>query len=196
MAPIEFYTFDTPNGRKISILLEELNIPYRKHVIDIERGEQNSREFLALSPNGKIPVIVDPMSGDVVFESCVILLYLADRFGRLGPSTEDERLKMQQWLFFQASQVGPMIGQLWHFLRFCDQDVPVAIERYRKESNRLFGVLERRLSNQDHVVGNFSIVDIALWPWIDAGVEKLDLSLASFPNLARWHLTISQRPSI
>lgn len=196
MRPIDFYTFDTPNGRKVEILIEELQIPHRKHVIDIEKGEQKSSDFLAKNPNGKIPVIVDHSANRTMFESCAILLYLADKHGQLGPASEDERLEMQQWLFFQVGHIGPMIGQFWHFSKFADEKIPSAIARYEKECNRLFGVLNDRLSSREYINDKYSITDIATWPWIDAAYTQLGFSLQPFPHLKAWHSLISTRPAV
>ncbi len=196
MASIDFYTFGTPNGRKVEILIEELQIPHRKLIIDIEKGQQKLPSFLALNPNGKIPVIVDHSTGRTIFESCAILLYLADKYGSLGPADDAERLEMQQWLFFQVGHIGPMIGQYWHFTKFADTHIPEAIARYGKECTRLLSVLESHLSTRPYVNREYSISDIAIWPWIDAAVELLGFSLDPFPNLKSWHSRISARPAV
>lgn len=196
MNVVEFYTYGTPNGRKVAIMIEELNIPHRTHLIDIESGQQKSAEFLAKNPNGKIPVIVDHATNKTIFESCAILLYLAERHGQFGPENDDERIEMLKWLFFQVGHVGPMIGQLWHFLKFADEKLPSAISRYEKECYRLFSVLDSRLSARDYINDRYSVSDIATWPWIDAGKTELGLSLDSFPHLRAWHSRIEQRPAV
>lgn len=196
MPPIEFYTFGTPNGRKVAIMLEELELSYRTNIIDIERGEQKKPDFLRKNPNGKIPVIVDHATNKTIFESCAILLYLAERHGRFGPSNDDERLETLKWLFFQVGHIGPMIGQLWHFAKFANERIPSAIARYDNECNRLFSVLDERLADRDYINDRYGISDIATWPWIDAGNEQLGLALDRFPRLSRWHAAISERPAV
>lgn len=196
MTPIEFYTFATPNGRKVAIMLEELELPYEIHIIDIERGEQKSPEFLRKNPNGKIPVIVDHATNRTIFESCAILLYLADRYRPIFCSETDDQLEMLQWLFFQVGHVGPMIGQLWHFTEFASERIPSAISRYERECYRLFSVLDDRLATRSYINNRYSISDIATWPWIDAANRQLGLSFDRFPHLKRWHAVISQRPAV
>jgi GST-like protein len=196
MALIDFYTFGTPNGRKVAIMLEELRLPYRTNIIDIERGDQKSPEFLRMNPNGKIPVIVDHETNRTIFESCAILLYLAGKHGQFGPSNDDERLETLKWLFFQVGHIGPMIGQLWHFAKFANEQVPSAIARYEKECNRLFSVLDERLAGRDYINDRYGISDIATWPWIDAGKERLGLALDRFQHLKRWYVAISERPAV
>lgn len=196
MTSIAFYTFGTPNGRKVAIMLEELELPYETHIIDIERGEQKSPDFLRKNPNGKIPVIVDRETNKTVFESCAILLYLADKYGPHFSSNESERMNLLQWLFFQVGHIGPMIGQLWHFTEFASEQIPSAISRYEKECYRLFSVLDDRLAMRDYINDCYSVSDIATWPWIDAGSNRLGLSLDRFPHLKRWYAAISERPAV
>ncbi|UGV29193.1 glutathione S-transferase family protein [Rhodopseudomonas boonkerdii] len=196
MIPIDFYTFATPNGRKVAIMLEELELSYESHIIDIERGEQKSPEFLRKNPNGKIPVVVDHATNKTIFESCAILLYLAETYGPSFAMHEDERLELLQWLFFQVGHIGPMIGQLWHFKEFASEQIPSAISRYEKECYRLFSVLDDRLVARDYINGRYSISDIATWPWIDAANSQLGLSFEQFPHLKRWHAAISERPAV
>lgn len=196
MTPIQLYTYQTPNGHKASIMLEETGLPYEVHVIDIERGEQRQREFLALSPNGKIPVIVDPDRRRTVFESGAILLYLAERSGVLSPENPEQAGRTLQWLLFQAAHVGPMLGQLWHFKVFAKETIPYAIERYERESMRLLDVLDDELGRRSHLVGSrYGIADVMMWPWINVA-PKLGLSLDAVPNLQRWHAEIAERPAV
>ncbi len=197
---IELYTYATPNGRKVSIMLEETGLPYDVHLIDIERGDQRSPQFRALNPNGKIPVIVDRENGRTVFESGAILFYLAEKSGRFDPPTAEARTETLQWLLFQVAHVGPMLGQLWYFKRSAPEKIAFAIERYEREVLRLFGVLDERLQNQrqpyrDYLVGEYGIADIATWPWINSFGE-LGLTLDAHPNLKRWHGEIAQRPAV
>ena len=197
---IALYTWSTPNGRKVSIALEELGLPYQIKAIDITRDEQFSPEFLALNPNHKIPVIVDPDGPDgrplVVIESGAILIYLAEKHGRLLPSDPRVRTEVLQWLMFQMGGLGPMLGQAHHFLRFAPAPVPYAIDRYRKEARRLYGVLERRLSDRVWLAGeDYSIADIASYPWIARHVWQ-DIDLADFPAVRGWYERIGGRPAV
>lgn len=194
-AAIELYTYATPNGRKVSIMLEETGLPYDVHVIDIERGDQRSPEFRALSPNGKIPVIVDRANQRTVFESGAILSYLAGKSGRFNPPTAEARIETLQWLFFQVGHIGPMLGQLWYFKVSAAEKIPLAIERYQRETLRLFGVLDERLRDREYLVGDYGIADIASWPWLDSFPE-LGLTLDQHPNLRRWHKDIAKRPAV
>ena len=192
---IDLYTYATPNGHKVSIMLEETGLPYAVHVVDIERGDQYLPEFRALNPNGKIPVIVDRATRRTVFESGAILSYLAQKSGRFYPPTPDEQIETLQWLFFQVGHLGPMMGQLWYFKVFAPEKIPLAIERYEREAVRLFGVLNERLHDRDYLLGDYGIADIANWPWIDA-FPQLGLTLDGHPNLKRWHQEIAKRPAV
>jgi GST-like protein len=197
MHPIELYTYQTPNGHKASIMLEETGLPYRVHLIDIERGDQHRQEFVALNPNGKIPVIVDPDRGRTVFESGAILFYLADRAGVLRPEGPDEISRTLQWTLFQAAHVGPMFGQLWHFKVFAKEKIPHAIARYEREAARLLDVLDRELATRAYLAGNrYGIADVMTWPWINVATPQLGLDLARTPNLKRWLDEIGQRPAV
>ena len=187
---IELYTYGTPNGRKASIMLEEVGLPYRVHVVDIEEGDQNTPEFRAMSPNGKIPVILDTDTGRVVFESGAILLYLAEKSGKLEP---DEATI--QWLFFQAAHIGPMIGQLWHFKVFAKTHIPYAIERYETEVKRLLGVLDARLADRAHICGAYGLADVMTWPWVDAA-SGLGIDLADYHALHQWHRAVGSRDAV
>jgi GSH-dependent disulfide-bond oxidoreductase len=192
---IDLYTYATPNGHKASIMLEETGLPYTVHVVDLERGDQHLPEFRALSPNAKIPVIVDRATHRTVFESGAILLYLAQKSGRFNPATADKQMETLQWLFFQVGHIGPMLGQLWYFTVFAPEKIPLAIERYEREAVRLFGVLNERLRDRDYLIGDYGIADIANWPWIDA-FPQLGLTLDEHPNLKRWHQEIAKRPAV
>lgn len=196
MTPIDLYTYQTPNGHKASIMLEEAGLPYAVTVIDIEAGEQHRPSFLALNPNNKIPVIVDHDHDRTIFESGAILLYLAERSGVLRPNGPLALSKTLQWSFFQAAHVGPMIGQLWHFKVFAKETLPYAIERYERETARILRVLDGELALRPYLVeASYGIADIMVWPWINA-LPKLGLSLAETPHLQRWHETIAARPAV
>ena len=197
MHPIELYTYRTPNGHKASIMLEETGLPYTVHLVDIEAGDQQRGEFVALNPNGKIPVIVDPDRGRTVFESGAILFYLAERAGMLQPHGADEHSRTLQWMLFQAAHVGPMFGQLWHFKVFAGQKLPYAIERYEREAARIAAVLDRELATRPYLAGaRYGIADIMTWPWIDVLEPKLGVSLAAMPHLKRWLGEIGARPAV
>lgn len=196
MTPIDLYTYQTPNGHKASIMLEEAGLPYAVTVIDIEAGEQHRPSFLALNPNNKIPVIVDHDHDRTIFESGAILLYLAERSGVLQPNGPQALSKTLQWSFFQAAHVGPMIGQLWHFKVFAREKLPYAIERYERETARILRVLDGELALRPYLVGaSYGIADIMVWPWINA-LPKLGVTLADTPHLERWHETIATRPAV
>lgn len=196
MSPIELYTYQTPNGHKASIMLEETGLPYRAHVVDIETGEQHRPDFLALNPNNKIPVIVDPDRSRTVVESGAILFYLSDRAGVLRPRTDDERLTTLQWTLFQAAHVGPTLGQLWNFKIFATEKIPSVIGRFERESQRVFGVLDRTLAQHAHLAGDYGIADVMTWPWIHAAVAKIGITIDAFPHLSRWYANIAQRPAV
>jgi GST-like protein len=196
---IDLYTWTTPNGRKVSIMLEELGLPYRVHPIDIGKGEQFKPEYIALNPNSKIPTIVDsdgPGGAPLqMMESGAILIYLADKSGRLLPAAGRERYAVLEWLMFQMGGVGPMFGQVHHFLRAAKEPVPYAIERYTKETRRLYGVLNARLEGADYLAGAYSIADIATYPWV-ARHEWHKTDLNDFPQVKRWFDAISARPAV
>lgn len=195
MKPIELYTYQTPNGHKASIMLEETGLPYEVHVVDIEKGDQSRPEFLALNPNSKIPVIVDPDRSRTVFESGAILFYLADRSGVLKPEGPEETSTLQ-WVLFQAAHVGPMIGQLWHFKLSAKEKLPYAIERYERETARILRVLDGELARRPYLVGvSYGIADVMTWPWINA-LPKLGVMLDATPHLQRWHAEIAARPAV
>lgn len=193
---IELYTARTPNGFKVSIALEELGLPYRVHAIDLQAEEQKQPWFLALNPNGRIPVIVDHDADDlVIFESGAILVHLAERAGKLLPEDRGDRSAALQWLFFQVGGVGPMMGQANVFHRYAPQKIPYAIERYQRESRRLLEVLDGRLSQAEFLAGSYSIADIANWCW--AITHKWSgVDIEGLPHLQRWLETIAARPAV
>jgi len=195
---IELYTWGTPNGRKVSIMLEEAALPYRVHAINIGKDEQFAPDYLAINPNGKIPAIVDPDGPDgrpiAMMESGAILIYLARKSGMLLPSGRGE-YEALQWLMFQMGGVGPIFGQVHHFLRAAKEPVPYAIERYGRETKRLYGVLNGRLANHEYLAGTYSIADIATYPWV-ARHEWHKTDLNDFPAVKRWFDTISARPAV
>jgi GST-like protein len=192
---IDLYTFTTPNGRKASIMLEEVELPYNVHKIDITKGDQFTPEFVAINPNSKIPAIVDQDTGITVFESGAILIYLAEKTGKLLPINSKERFQVLSWLMLQMGSVGPMFGQLNHFKKFAPEKIPYAIERYEKETLRLYSVLEGQLAEREFICGDYSIADIATYPWV-AIHEWQGLTLDSHPNLKRWVETVQQRPAV
>lgn len=192
---IDLYTFTTPNGRKASIMLEEVGLPYQVHVIDISKGDQFSPEFVAINPNSKIPAIVDRESNITVFESGAILLYLAEKTGALMPTDQVGRYQVLEWLMLQMGSVGPMFGQLNHFKNFAPEKIPYAIERYEKETLRLYGVLDGQLAKHDYLCGEYTIADIATFPWV-AAYEFQGLTLDNHPHLKRWFEAINQRPAV
>jgi GST-like protein len=192
---IDLYTWATPNGRKVSIMLEELELPYRVFPIDITKGEQLEESFLKLSPNNKIPVIVDHEAGVQLMESGAILMYLADKTGKLMSQKSGSYWQEIEWLMFQMGHIGPMLGQTHHFVKFNAGKSPYAEERYSKENRRLYQVLENRLIDRDYIVDDYSIVDIATWPWISRfEFQKMDLN--DYPNLKKWYLRIAERPAV
>ena len=196
---IDLYTWSTPNGRKVSIMLEECALAYRVHPINIGKGEQFAPDFLAINPNNRIPAIVDSEGPDgkplPLFESGAILIYLAEKTGKLMPRDPRTRLICLQWLMFQMGGVGPMFGQAHHFLRSAKEQVPYGIKRYTDETRRLYGVLQKRLSDAEHLAGEYSIADIATFPWV-ARFEWHKVDLADFPAVKRWFDTINARPAV
>lgn len=202
--PIELYFWPTPNGWKISIALEEFGLPYRTRLIDIAKGDQFAPEFLKISPNNRMPAIVDPEGPDgapvAIFESGAILQYLARKTGRFHGTSEAERIVIDQWLMWQMGGVGPMAGQAHHFLKYAPlmdppQDLPYAKDRYRNEVARLYGVLDRQLEGRAYVAGDYSIADMAIWPWASLW-EGQQQTLDDKPNLARWLDTMWDRPAV
>ncbi|HEY9909684.1 MAG TPA: glutathione binding-like protein [Thermosynechococcaceae cyanobacterium] len=192
---IDLYTFTTPNGRKASIMLEEVELLYTPHTINITKGDQFTPEFLAINPNGKIPAIVDQETNLAVFESGAILIYLAEKTGKLLPTDLKQRFGVLEWLMLQMGGVGPMFGQLNHFKRFAPEKIPYAIERYEKETLRLYSVLDKRLAEHEFLGGEYSIADIATFPWV-ASYPFQGLTLDNHPQLKRWFETIQARPAV
>lgn len=199
---IDVYYWPTPNGWKVTIALEELGLPYTIRPLDITRGAQLEPEFLALNPNHRMPAIVDhaPAGGGAplpVWESGAILLYLAEKAGRLVGTSGRERVEVLEWLFWQVSSLGPMLGQLWHFRNYAPEPLPYAIARYTKEMDRLFGVLERRLAEpgRTFLAGDYSIADVASFPWA-RGYEAHGVEIARFPHVRAWVERIAARPAV
>ena len=196
---IDLYTWSTPNGRKASIMLEELGLPYNTHAINIGKNDQFKPEFVAINPNSKIPAIVDSQGPDgqpiSIMESGAILIYLAEKAGKLLPASPRGRSVAMQWLMFQMGGVGPMFGQVHHFLRAAKEPVPYAIERYINETRRLYGVLDTRLGDREYLADEYSIADIATYPWV-ARYEWHKTRLEDFPNVKRWFDAISARPAV
>lgn len=196
---IDLYYWPTPNGHKISIMLEEIAMPYRVRPINMLRGEQFKPAFLRINPNNKIPAIVDKAGPGgkpfAIFESGAILQYLAEKSGKLMPRATRARYQVIQWLTFQVAGVGPMFGQCGHFLGYAPKKIPYAIERYRNETLRLYGVMDRRLKDEEFLAGKYSIADIATWPWLRVRwLHKIDID--DFPNVKRWYDVIDARPAV
>lgn len=192
---IDVYTWTTPNGRKITILLEELGVPYRVIPVDIGKEEQFAPDFLAISPNNKIPAIVDHETGQALMESGAIMLYLAEKHGRFRGEDTADRLDVLQWLMWQMAGFGPMLGQAHQFLKYNPGKAPYAEERYRNEAKRLYGVLDRRLQDREFVTRSYSIADMAIWPWASR-FEWQQIDLADYPNVRRWYLSLLERPAV
>lgn len=197
---LSLYSWRTPNGRKVSILLEELGLPYEVVPININEGEQFKPEFLAISPNNKIPALVDHEEADLsVFESGAILLYLADKYGQFIPKDKVGRAKTLEWLFWQMGGLGPMFGQLGYFNVFAPEPVPAALERYSKEVSRLLGVLDKRLAESPFVAGaDYTIADMAIYPWINTleTFYKMGHLLDGHAKIRAWYDLLSQRPAV
>ncbi len=195
---IDLHYWSTPNGWKITIMLEECGLPYKIIPVNIGRGEQFKPEFLAISPNNRMPAIVDhdaaggPIS---VFESGAILQYLADKTGQFWPREPRARYEVAQWLFWQMGGLGPMAGQANHFRAYAPEKLPYAIDRYTKEVNRLFGVMNHRLADREYLAGEYSIADMASWPWV-LPAERMGQDLNDFPHLKRWFEAVGARPAV
>lgn len=197
---ITLYTWPTPNGKKVQIMLEELGLAYKAVPINISNNEQFAPSFLKVSPNNKIPAIVDEQGPDgksiSLFESGAILVYLAGKTGKFLGKTDREKYAVLQWLMFQMGGVGPMLGQAHHFRVYAPEVVPYAIDRYTNEAKRLYGVMNKQLGQSRYLAGgHYSIADIATWPWIDS-YPRQGIDLADFPNVKRWHEEISKRPAV
>jgi GST-like protein len=196
---IDLYTWPTPNGHKIHIALEELELPYTVHPVDIGEGDQFKAEFLKISPNNRIPAIVDQEGPKgrplALFESGAILIYLAEKTGRLLAPKGGARYVAVQWLMFQMSGIGPMLGQAHHFRAYAPEKIPYAIERYTNEAKRLYGVLDRRLGEAEYLAGDYGIADIATFPWLRYW-ERQGVTLSDYPNVQRWFGAVERRPAV
>lgn len=192
---IDLYTWSTPNGRKVSIMLEEIGANYSVHSIDITKGQQHSPDFLKISPNNKIPAIVDHDTGVQLMESGAILMYLANKVRKLISPVGPNYWQEVQWLMFQMGGLGPMLGQTHHFVKFNPGKSVYAQERYSAETARLYGVLEKRLQSRPYICDDYSIVDIATWPWISR-FQWQEMDLNDFPKLKDWYLKIAERPAV
>jgi len=192
---IDLYYWPTPNGHKISIMLEECGLTYQVKAVNIGAGDQFAPEFLAISPNNRIPAIVDSDTGISVFEGGAILVYLAEKTGRFLPTNTAQRFDVLQWLFWQAGGLGPMAGQLSHFVNYVQEDVPYAHQRYANEYDRLLAVMDVRLRNRAFLAGEYSIADMASFPWV-LPYRRLGNDLDNFPNLRRWFDTLKERPAV
>lgn len=197
--PIDLYYWPTPNGWKVSIFLEEVGLPYQVIPVNIMAGDQFKPEFLAFSPNNKMPAIIDPEGPDgkplTLFESGAILLYLAEKTGQFLPQTPRDRYTVIQWLMFQMGGVGPMLGQAHHFRQYAPEQIPYAITRYTNEATRLYRVLDKQLGQTPYVAGDYSIADIAIFPWI-VPYKNQGQDLEDYPNLRRWFEAIHDRPAV
>lgn len=192
---IDLYTWSTPNGRKVSIAVEEMELPYEVHPIDINKGEQFDPEFLKISPNNRIPAIIDRDTGLTLFESGAILLYLADKAGKFAAREGEAKWRVIEWLMWQMGGIGPMLGQAHHFLRFNPGKAAYAEDRYGNEAQRLYAVLDRRLGEVEYMAGEYSIADMATFPWIARfGWQGIDLN--DFPNVLGWYRKMAARPAV
>ena len=196
---IDLHTWPTPNGFKVSIMLEETGLPYTVIPVDISKGDQFKPEFLKISPNNKMPAIVDHDGPDggpyALFESGAVLMYLAEKTGRFMPSAVAARYRVIQWLMFQMGGIGPMLGQAHHFRQYAPEPLPYAIDRYTNETGRLYGVMDRRLGDSEYLAGDYSIADIACFPWIRS-YERQGQKLEDFANVKRWFEAIGDRPAV
>lgn len=192
---IDLYTWTTPNGRKVSILLEELGVEYTVHPINIGQGDQKTPEFLEISPNNKIPAIVDRDTGLKLAESGAIMIQLADKYGKFLAPEGEARTRTIEWLMWQMGGLGPMLGQVHHFVHFNPGKAEYAEERFAAEARRLYSVLDKRLEGRDYIVDDYSIADMACWPWISRFEwQKIDLN--EFPNVKAWYTRIAERPAV
>jgi GST-like protein len=192
---IDLYTWTTPNGRKASIMLEEVGLPYKAIAINISKDEQFAPAFLKISPNNKIPAIVDHDNDVAMMESGAILIYLAEKTGKLMPKDDRGRWRVLEWLMFQMASVGPNFGQVHHFVKFNPGKAPYAEQRFLAEAKRLYGVMDKRLGDSEYLAGDYSIADIATWPWVSRyDFQTIDLN--DYPNVKRWYLKIAKRPAV
>ena len=196
---IQLYIWGTPNGKKVSIMLEEIGMPYEVHPVNIHKGDQFKPEYLAINPNNKVPAIVDLDGPDgkpiTVFESGAVLVYLAEKTGKLLAKSGAARYTTLEWVFFNAGGPGPMLGQLGYFTKFAPEKVPAAIQRYTKEAERLLGVLDKRLAQVPYLAGELSIADIMNMTWARAAKTFIGIDLGPYPNLSRWIAELEQRPA-
>ena len=197
---IDFYTWKTPNGQKIAIMLEETGLPYKPHFVDLTRQEQFHPDYLKINPNNKIPAIVDHEGPGhrpiTVIESGAILIYLAEKAGKFLNPNPRERIETIEWLMFQVGGVGPMLGQVHHFLHFAAEKIPYAVERYINEAKRLYRVMENRLENHAYFAGDeYSIADMAIFPWVNVH-DRQRIDLEEYPHLMRWHTAIARRAAV
>ena len=192
---IDLFTWATPNGRKVSIMLEELGLGYNVIPIDITKGEQNDSTFISFSPNNKMAAILDHETGAKMMESGAILMYLAQKTGRFMSDGGEQYWDELQWLMFQMGHVGPMLGQTHHFVKFNPGKAPYAEERYKNENIRLYSVLEKRLKGREFICKDYSVVDIATWPWISR-YEFQQMDLTEYPSLKTWYLRVASRPAV
>lgn len=197
--PIELYYWPTPNGYKITIMLEELGVPYNVKYVNIGRGEQFEPSFLKISPNNRMPVIIDPDGPGgqpiSVFESGAILQYLGRKYGKFYPTDERGRVEVEQWLFWQMGGLGPMAGQAHHFRQYAPEKLQYAIDRYTNECNRLYGVIDKRLADREFLAGDYSIADMASWPWTRSW-QNQGQDLDEFPNMKRWFQAMEAKPAV
>ena len=191
---LELYTWSTPNGYKPAILLEELELPYQVIGVNIDTGDQKKPEFLAITPNGRIPALVDTDTGVTVFESGAILEYLADKSGKFLPADKKGKYETIQWLMFQMGGVGPILGQLGHFRKDAPEQIPYALERFTREAGRLYMVMDTHLGTHDYFGPEYGIADMAIFPWIRS--VKHGMSVEGYPNLKRWFATVAERPAV
>ncbi|MEP1443056.1 MAG: glutathione S-transferase N-terminal domain-containing protein [Hyphomicrobiales bacterium] len=192
---IDLYTWTTPNGRKVSILLEELGVPYTAHPINIGEDDQFKPAFLEISPNNKIPAIVDQDNGMKLMESGAIMMYLADKYGKFLPKEGEARWRVIEWLMWQKAGFGPMLGQGHHFSHFNPGKSEYAADRFRTEAERLYGVLDKQLEGQDYICGDYSIADMACWPWASR-YEWHKIDITKYPNVRAWYNRLLERPAV
>lgn len=192
---IDLYSWTTPNGRKVSIMLEELGVDYTAHQINIGQGDQKTPAFLKISPNNKIPAIVDQETGTILMESGAILLYLADKYGKFMPKDKAAQWKVMEWLMWQMGGLGPMLGQTHHFAHFNPGKAEYAEERFLTEAARLYSVLDKRLDGRDYIVDDYSIADMACWPWVSR-YEWQNINLGDYPNVQAWYQRLAARPAV
>jgi GSH-dependent disulfide-bond oxidoreductase len=195
---IKLYTWNTPNGYKVPIMLEECGIEYEIITVNIAEGEQHKPKYLKLNPNNKIPTIIDVKSASdqiVIFESGAILLYLAEKSGKFLPKNLRGKYQVMEWLMFQMGGIGPMLGQAAHFIQFAPEKVEYGIKRYGEEAKRIYSVLEKRLKTEEYLAGKYSIADMAAWPWV-RGYEMTGIKIANFPHVKKWLDRIAERPAV